>query len=238
MKSGPLRFSPCSMGYWESSSAAEILGGECDKESVDLCWGMPKLWEMWENNHHYLTKGLLLTFMECTVRTQDFCFLCVGFKIHGRITLYYIYINFRSVAFIGQMCPTLMNAVGTKVVQAPWNGNTIVDRVVATQIFFNFTPKIGEMIQFDEHIFQRGWSHQLVENLCHTWNSLNSVVRYLFYVILAVGVCACWSLLIFVVFLHSKCSIGASLWIWKVDKGCELWILSFEDVFQCTFCTL
>ena len=28
--------------------------------------------------------------------------------------------------------------------------------VVATQIFFIFTPKIGEMIQFGEHIFQMG----------------------------------------------------------------------------------
>ena len=31
------------------------------------------------------------------------------------------------------------------------------------QTFFIFTPKIGEMSQFDEHIFQMGWfSHQLV----------------------------------------------------------------------------
>ena len=27
--------------------------------------------------------------------------------------------------------------------------------------FFMFIPKIGEMIQFDEHIFQMGWNHQL-----------------------------------------------------------------------------
>ena len=34
--------------------------------------------------------------------------------------------------------------------------------VVATQIFFIFTPNPGEMIQFDEHIFQMGWfNHQL-----------------------------------------------------------------------------
>ena len=30
------------------------------------------------------------------------------------------------------------------------------------RIFFIFTPKIGEMIHFDEHIFQMGWNHQLV----------------------------------------------------------------------------
>ena len=31
------------------------------------------------------------------------------------------------------------------------------------QIFFIFTPILGEMIQFDEHIFQMGWfNHQLV----------------------------------------------------------------------------
>ncbi len=35
--------------------------------------------------------------------------------------------------------------------------------VVATQIFFIFTPIPGEMIQFDEHIFQMGWNHQLEE---------------------------------------------------------------------------
>jgi len=35
--------------------------------------------------------------------------------------------------------------------------------VVATQTFFIFTPNLGEMIQFDEHIFQMGWfNHQLV----------------------------------------------------------------------------
>ncbi len=28
-------------------------------------------------------------------------------------------------------------------------------------IFFIFTPIPGEMIQFDEHIFQMGWNHQL-----------------------------------------------------------------------------
>ena len=30
-----------------------------------------------------------------------------------------------------------------------------------SNIFFIFIPKIGEMIQFDEHIFQMGWNHQL-----------------------------------------------------------------------------
>ena len=34
-------------------------------------------------------------------------------------------------------------------------------KVVATQIFFVFTPNLGEMIQFDEHMFQMGWfKHQ------------------------------------------------------------------------------
>ena len=30
------------------------------------------------------------------------------------------------------------------------------------QILFIFTPNLGEMIQFHEHIFQMGWNHQLV----------------------------------------------------------------------------
>ena len=38
--------------------------------------------------------------------------------------------------------------------------------MVATQIFFIFTSNLGEMIQFDEHIFQRGWfNHQLGDNI-------------------------------------------------------------------------
>ena len=30
-----------------------------------------------------------------------------------------------------------------------------------SNVFLFFTPKLGEMIQFDEHIFQMGWNHQL-----------------------------------------------------------------------------
>ena len=33
--------------------------------------------------------------------------------------------------------------------------------VVATQTFFIFTRILGEMLQFDEYIFQRDWNHQL-----------------------------------------------------------------------------
>ena len=35
--------------------------------------------------------------------------------------------------------------------------------------FFNFYPYFGEMIQFDEHIFQMGWDHQLVCLLKFQW---------------------------------------------------------------------
>ena len=37
-----------------------------------------------------------------------------------------------------------------------------------------FTPKIEEMLQFDEHIFQRGWNHQLGEELKNTCTSTHS----------------------------------------------------------------
>ena len=38
--------------------------------------------------------------------------------------------------------------------------------MVATQIFFIFTPKIGEDSHFDEHIFQMGWfNHQPGKNI-------------------------------------------------------------------------
>ena len=33
----------------------------------------------------------------------------------------------------------------------------LVVSVVATQLFFMFTPKFGEMMQFDEHVFQMDW---------------------------------------------------------------------------------
>ena len=35
--------------------------------------------------------------------------------------------------------------------------------MVATQTFFIYTPIPGEMIQFDDHIFQMGWNHQVDE---------------------------------------------------------------------------
>ena len=38
----------------------------------------------------------------------------------------------------------------------PTAGNIYI-WVVATQVFFVFNPIPGEMIQFDEHIFQMGW---------------------------------------------------------------------------------
>ena len=37
----------------------------------------------------------------------------------------------------------------------------ILGGVVVTQIFVIFTPNLMEMIQFDEHIVEMGWSHQL-----------------------------------------------------------------------------
>ena len=44
----------------------------------------------------------------------------------------------------------------------PWCELTMVTFRCWFQMFFIFTPKIGERIQFDEHIFQMGWNHQLV----------------------------------------------------------------------------
>ena len=49
--------------------------------------------------------------------------------------------------------------------------------MVATQIFFIFTPKPGEIIQFDEHIFQRGWNHQLDSFYCFLLSKADSHVQ-------------------------------------------------------------
>ena len=50
---------------------------------------------------------------------------------------------------------------------------------MATQIFFIFTPKIGEMIQFDEHIFQMGWfNHQPVVGLILDWFYLPNIAPW------------------------------------------------------------
>jgi len=38
-----------------------------------------------------------------------------------------------------------------------WEWDTKYNWLVVSDIFI-FTPNIGEMIQFDEHIFQMGWS--------------------------------------------------------------------------------
>ena len=45
---------------------------------------------------------------------------------------------------------------------APFLGQGVLDHKSGWwfQIFFIFTPKIGEDFQFDEHIFQVGWNHQ------------------------------------------------------------------------------
>ena len=41
------------------------------------------------------------------------------------------------------------------------------------QRFFIFTPNPGEMIQFDEHVFQMGWfNHQLVDQMLFVENSV------------------------------------------------------------------
>ena len=42
-----------------------------------------------------------------------------------------------------------------------FHGNHGKSWLVATERFFMFSPKFGEMIQFDEHIFQVCWNHQL-----------------------------------------------------------------------------
>ena len=51
---------------------------------------------------------------------------------------------------------------------------------------FLFSPLVGEMIQFDEHIFQIGWTHQLVswrwrdfpEKSCILWAGLEDAGRH------------------------------------------------------------
>ena len=50
--------------------------------------------------------------------------------------------------------------------QESMNMNETVTWLMVSNIFI-FIPKIGEMIQFDEHIIQMGWNHQLV--LILTW---------------------------------------------------------------------
>ena len=81
----------------------------------------------------------------------------------------------KSLIFTGLICPkrndfntptTEPNSKGiignqpSGKLTEPWK---ILIWVVATQRFFIFTPNLGDMIQFDEHIFQRGWfNHQPV----------------------------------------------------------------------------
>ena len=46
--------------------------------------------------------------------------------------------------------------------------------------YFLFSPLPGEMIQFDEHIFQMGWNHQLVAGSCYI--SYLKEISYMFHV--------------------------------------------------------
>ena len=52
----------------------------------------------------------------------------------------------------------------------------ILNWLVAIQIFFIFNPNPGGMIQFDEHIFQGGWNHQLVN---YVKGTVGSAFRWL-----------------------------------------------------------
>ena len=47
-------------------------------------------------------------------------------------------------------------------------------------MFFIFAPKIGEMIHFDDHISQMGWSwnHQLGNNTLPETNSKSGWLEY------------------------------------------------------------
>ena len=40
--------------------------------------------------------------------------------------------------------------------------------------YFLFSPLPGEMIQFDKHIFQVGWNHQLVKNFIQ-WQYISGI---------------------------------------------------------------
>ena len=48
--------------------------------------------------------------------------------------------------------------------------------MVLSKIFLIFTPNLGEMIQFDEHLFQMGWFNFQLESLCETDYVLESCV--------------------------------------------------------------
>ena len=56
------------------------------------------------------------------------------------------------------------------VKQTAGSNHTICDPLYEVrqwfQIFFIFTPTPGEMIQFDEHIFQMGWFNHQPDTIC------------------------------------------------------------------------
>ena len=65
------------------------------------------------------------------------------------------------LAFYGDPYPTVGEGLRKKPTVVAKKNN----KVVVSQIFFIFTPNPGEMIQFDDHIFQMGWfNHQLEKN--------------------------------------------------------------------------
>ena len=60
-----------------------------------------------------------------------------------------------------------MDGVSTDCMKPADVNDAVWGQSNSTEIFFIFTPKIGDMIHFDDHIFQMGWfNHQLEEVFC------------------------------------------------------------------------
>ena len=55
-------------------------------------------------------------------------------------------------------------------------------------IFFIFIPIPGEMIQFDEHIFQRGWFNHLVKDATGTFKKFQTICRRLMFCLFLVDI--------------------------------------------------
>ena len=74
--------------------------------------------------------------------------------------------------------------------------------VVATQIFLIFIPILGEMIQFDEHVFQMGWNHLVIYLKRSLIFSCTDCHGHSFYVS-----CLHWWTNISIFFMHTLCGL-------------------------------
>ena len=92
-----------------------------------------------------------------------------------------------------------------------------------------FIPKLGEYFQFDDHIFQMGWNHQLVDIhdpgfVAPLTMTITTDPKYLLNHLVCLGLV----LNCFLFWPHTMCCIHCDLWFWYATKILRAFLTSFS----------